>query len=363
MKKVFKIATIVLFVTLFAGTIYYLFQKSKQEPQVFTTESPKIMDIIKKTVATGAIEPRKNIELKPMVSGIVLELFVEAGDMVKIGDPIAKIKIIPDMLSLNNAENRLSNAKLKLTEIKTQHDRQQKLFEKAVISKSDFEQIDFQFKSAKEEVRSAENNLQLIREGTTQGSNVTNTIVKSTATGMILDVPVEQGFSVIEANSFNPGTTIATVADMKEMIFKGKIDESEVGKICLGMPLILTIGALEKLRFDAVLEYISPKGVKDNGAIQFEIKAQVKLNDTVFIRAGYSANADIVLQRANNVMAISESLLQFEGSKVYVEVEKSPQVFEKRTIVTGLSDGIYIEVLEGLTKTDKIKVWNQVMKM
>ena len=359
MKKIIKILILVLFLGAFVGTIYYLYQKSKTDPVVYKTETPFISTIIDKTVATGSVIPRKEIEIKPQVSGIITELYVEAGDKVKKGDKIARIKIIPNMVSLNAAETRVDNAKINVQDVKIQYDRQKKLYDKGVISERDFQQVKYSYQRAEAEVKAAENNLQLIREGTTKGSGKqTNTIVISTIEGTVLDVPVEEGFSVTETNNFNAGTTIATVADMGDMIFKGKVDESEVGKIKEGMPLILTIGAIENTTFHDELKYISPKGVKENGAIQFEIKADVILNDTVYIRAGYSANADIVLHRVDSVLTIRESLLQFEEGIAYIEVEVDSMQYERRDIKTGLSDGINVEVTEGVSIDDKIKIWN-----
>jgi HlyD family secretion protein len=356
MKRALKILAGVIVISIFVYTIYFLYQKSQAKPIEFETTQAIKTEIIKSTVATGSVVPRKEIMIKPQVSGIVEELYVEAGDMIKKGDLIARIKIIPDMVSLNNAQSRLNRAKLNFEDSKRQYDRQKELLDQGVIAKAQFETYDLAYKNASEEVESAENNLELIKEGQTKkGGTVTNTIVKSTAEGMVLDVPVEIGFSVIESNTFNDGTTIASVADMGDMIFEGKIDETEVGKIKEGMPLILTVGAIDEASFDAVLEHISPKGVEENGAIQFEIKANVTLKDNQFIRAGYSANAKVVLDRTDSVMAIPESILQFEGDSSYVEVETAPQQYEKRFIKTGLSDGINVEVKSGLTMEDKIK--------
>ncbi len=313
-------------------------------------------NIIKKTTATGSVVPRKEIEIKPVVSGIIDELYVEEGDLVKKGDLLAKIRIIPNMINLNNAESRVNVAKINLKDAKRNYERQLGLFEKGVIAKADYESYEVTYQNAQEELETAEETLELIKEGQIKNSGTpTNTLVRSTIDGMVLNIPVEIGYQVIEANNFNAGTTIASIADMGEMVFEGYIDESEVGKISEGMPLILTIGALDDVSFDAVLEHISPKGQEKNGAIQFEIKADVILREDRFIRAGYSANADIVLDRADSVLAIPESLLVFEKDTVYVEVETTPQQFEKRYIETGLSDGITIEVVSGLSKEDKIK--------
>jgi HlyD family secretion protein len=353
--------SLILFV--FGGTLVFLYHKSQKKPVIFETQTPYVTHITHKAVATGSIAPRKEIEIKPQISGIVEEIFAEAGDSVKKDDLIAKVKIIPNMISLNNAEARLNQAFIDVKDTERELDRRYALFKKGIISASEYQEYEIAHNSAKKEFAAAENNLQLIREGVTKNpGKETNTLIRSTIDGMILDVPVKEGWSVIETNNFNEGTTIAVVADMKEMIFKGKVDESEVGKIKPGMHLILTIGAIEKEKFDANLEYISPKGVEEEGAIQFEIRATVKLKKTHFIRAGYSANADIVLERRDNVLAIKESWLQFEDDNVFVEVETEPQQFEKTVIQVGLSDGINIEVVSGLSKDSKIKVWNKIIK-
>ena len=356
MKKALKILAGVIVLSIFVYTIYFLYQKSQAKPVEYETTRPIKTEIIKSTVATGSVVPRKEIMIKPKVSGIVEELYVEAGDMIKEGDLIARIKIIPDMVSLNNAQSRLNRARIGYEDSKRQYDRQKELLDQGVIARAEFDSYDLAFKNASEEVEAAENNLELIKEGQTKKAGaVTNTVVKSTAEGMVLDVPVEVGYSVIESNTFNDGTTIASVADMGDMIFEGKIDETEVGKIKEGMPLILTVGAIDNASFDAILEHISPKGVEENGAIQFKIKANVQLKKDEFIRAGYSANAKVVLDRTDSVLAIPESILQFEGDSSYVEVETAPQKFEKRFIKTGLSDGINVEVKSGLSMDDKIK--------
>jgi HlyD family secretion protein len=357
MKKIIRIIVLVIIIGAFIATIYFLYQKSKKEPIVYQTKTALVTNIIKKTVATGSVLPRKEIEIKPQVSGIIEEIYINPGQMVKKGDLIAKIRIIPNMINLNNAESRLENAKINYDDAKLVYDRQKKIFDEGVIPAAEFQQYEISLNRAKSELNASENNLQLIKEGVTKNSeNTTNTLIRSTIEGMVLDVPVEQGNSVIESNTFNAGTTIAVVANMGEMIFEGKVDETEVGKIKTGMALLLTIGAIEETRFNANLEYIAPKGVVENGAIQFEIKASVELKNDYFIRAGYSANADIVLSRRDSVLAIEESLLTFQHDSAYVEIETAPQVFEKRLIQVGLSDGINIEVLSGITKDDKVKI-------
>ncbi|HKJ78850.1 MAG TPA: efflux RND transporter periplasmic adaptor subunit [Prolixibacteraceae bacterium] len=358
MKRVIRILGIVLLIGAFGGTMFFLYQKSKKKPDVYETKNPFISNVVMKTVATGSVVPRFEIEIKPQVSGIIDELFVIAGDRVKKGQVVARIKIIPDMVTLNSAETRMNRAEINFEDAKTDYDRQQKLFDKNVISYEEFRNAKVAYDSAKEELTAAENNLDLIKNGVTKkAENSTNTLVRSTINGMVLDVPVEEGNSVIQSNTFNDGTTIATVADMGDMIFEGKVDETEVGKISEGMPIELEIGAIEKEKFQAALEYISPKGVEENGAIQFEIKAQVKLKDGQFIRAGYSANANIVLDRKDSVMVIPEGMLNFENDSSFVEIlnNEEEQQFEKRFVKTVLSDGINIEITDGLNIEEKVK--------
>ena len=357
MKKFFKILGIVILVGIFGGTIYFLYTKSKKAPEVFETKNPFVTNVVRKTVATGSVVPRKEIEIVPQVSGIIDELYIVAGDFVKKDQVIAKIKIIPDMVNLNNAENRMNRARLNADDAKIDIDRQQKLFDQKVISYEEYKKSKVTYDASREELSAAENNLDLIKNGVTKkAQTATNTLVRATVNGMVLDVPIKEGNSVIQSNTFNNGTTICTVADMQDMIFKGKVDETEVGKIKEGMNIELEIGAIEKDKFGAILEYIAPKGKEENGAIQFEIKANVVLKENQFIRAGYSANANIVLEKKDSVLVIPEGLLKFEKDSSFVEIETAtPQVFEKRMVKTGISDGINIEVTEGLAKTDKVK--------
>lgn len=345
------------------GTLYYLYSKGLKEPVVYETKSPEFLDIIRKAVATGSVIPRKEIEIKPQVSGLVEKLYVEAGDVVKKGTLIATVKIIPDMVNLNNAENRLNRAKIDLDRAKKDFNRNEPLYKDGVISSAAFQEFEVGLKNAEEELAAAKDNLELIREGSTaKYAKSGNTNVRAAIAGMILDVPVEEGNSVIEANNFNDGTTIVTLADMDEIIFEGKVDESEVGKLREGMDLILTIGALEDQEFLATLEHISPKGVEENGAIQFAIRAALTQDPDQFIRANYSANADIVLEKRDSVLSLQESLLIFEGDSTFVEMAVGEQKFEKRYVKTGLSDGINIEILNGLSIDDLIKDPNSINK-
>ncbi len=357
MKKILKIALLIIFVGLVLWVFYYLYKQSKSDPVVYKTETPEYRDIVEKTVATGSVVPRKEIEIKPQESGIIQELYVEPGNMVNKGDLIAKIQIIPEMIQVNNAESRLRLAEINFKNAQIEFNREKELYDNGVVPESEYLAEKLKFETAKENKQAAFDHLQLIKEGVTKSmGSQTNTLIKSTVNGMVLDVPVEVGNSVIKSNTFNAGTTVAMVANMGDMIFNGKVDETEVGKIKKGMDLLLTIGALEEDTFMAVLEYIAPKGVEENGAIQFEIKADVKLKDNKFIRAGYSATADIVLERKDSVLSINEKVLQFSNDTTFVEVQESEQDFKRRNIKTGLSDGINIEVLKGLTEDEKIKV-------
>lgn len=357
MKKFLKISMVIVLVALVVWVFFYLYKQTKKSPVVYETEQPQITNIIKKTVATGSIVPRKEIQIKPQESGIINEIYVQPGDMVKEGDLIARIQIIPEMIQVNEAETRLEKARLAYENAKIEFEKTQELFKNKVITESQYLSDKLNYEIAKEDLESAQNNLQLIKEGVLKkAGSQTNTLIRSTTAGMVLDVPVEVGNSVIKSNTFNDGTTIAIVADMREMVFEGMVDETEVGKIKEGMQLLLTIGALDEEKFTAILEFISPKGVEENGAIQFEIKAAVQLQEGSFIRAGYSATADIVLDRRDSVLAIKEKLVTFKEDSTFVEVMTEPQVFEKRLIKTGLSDGINIEVVEGLTEDDKVKV-------
>lgn len=363
MKKVITIIVLLLIVALFGGSLFYLYQKNQQSPEVFKTDEPTIVTIVKKTMATGTLIPREEIDVKPNISGVVDRLFVKPGDNVEIGDMIAQLKVVPNITNLNSAKNQVRQSKINLANEKKVFTRQKELFERGVISENDFDLAKNVYDNALQTVKAAEENLEIIETGTTQDAgNAATTEIKARISGMILDVPIEIGNQVIEANNFNEGTTIATIAKTDDMIFKGKVDESEVGKIKEGLPLEITVGAIEDKTFNATLDYISPKGTEENGAVQFDIEGSLKLNDSIFIRAGLSANASIILERADDVLAISESLVQFEKDtqKPFVEVEIGEQKFEKRMVELGLSDGINVEVKSGVSEGDKIKIWNRV---
>jgi HlyD family secretion protein len=358
MKKVFKIFMLVLLAGAVVWTFWFLWQKSRPVIKKYEVEIVKVGNIEKRTVATGKVEPRNEILIKPQMSGIITEVYKEAGDKVNAGDVIAKIKVIPDMMSLNSAESRVTMAQIGFDQTKKNYDRDAKLFSNKVISREEFEKTELQYNNGKEELKSAKDNLSLTRDGITSNTKaISNTLVRSTITGTILDVPVKVGNSVIQSNNFNDGTTIATVANMSDMLFVGKLDETEVGKIIVGMPMNITIGALQDQKLTATLEYVSPKGKEENGAIMFEMKAAVKVPTNVFVRAGYSANAEIVLTKQDKVITIPESCIEFGGDTafVYVMTKKEPQTFKKKQVKIGLSDGIKIEVKSGLKAKDSIR--------
>ena len=358
MKKVIKYVLWALLAVAVVWTFVFLWKKSRPVEKTYNIEEVVIGTIEKRTVATGKVGPRNEILIKPQMSGIISELYKEAGDKVKAGDIIAKIKVIPDMVNLNAAEARLKISQINFEQTQKSYERDKKLFAENVISREEFEKSESKFNSDKTELKTAEDNLSLIRDGiSSKRSTETNTLVRSTITGTILDIPVRVGNSVIQSNNFNDGTTIASIADMGDMLFVGKMDETEVGKIHAGMPLTITIGALQDKSFDAVLEYVSPKGVEENGAILFEMKAAMKIPADVFVRAGYSANAEILLAKAENVLKLPESSIEFNGDTTFVHLLKTeiPQTFERQQVEVGLSDGINIEIKNGAKENEKVR--------
>ena len=363
MKKSITVIILIFIVFSCAGALYYLYKKNAEDPVVYATEKPSTQTIIKKTVATGSILPLEEVLIKPNISGVIEEVFVEGGDYVQSGDLIAKIKVVPNLSSLNEAKNTIEEAKISLDDQKRNLERQRTLFDKGVISRVDLEKAEVAYDQAKQSYVAANKRFDIVKTGTTKGyGNEANTLIRATVSGMVLEVPVEVGNQVIESNNFNEGTTIAAIADVDKMIFEGKVDESEVGKIKENLPLEITVGAIENTVFDAVLDYIAPKGKVENGAIQFEIKGTLKKRDSVFIRAGLSANASIILAKADSVLAVKEALLQFDPDtkKPFVEIATGSQKFERREIQLGVSDGIYIQILQGIKPDDEIKVWNEI---
>ena len=351
MKKFFKYFSIALVALIFIGTFVFLYSKSRPEVITWQELPVSVMDITRTSVVTGKVEPRNEVNIKPQINGIIYELYKEAGEMVKEGEVIAKLKVIPDMGSLSSAESRLRLSEMNLKQAETDLNRQKALYEKDLVSTEEYDKVLQAYNQAKEERSAAQEALEVIRDGvSSSNAGSSSTLVRSTITGLILDIPVKVGNSVIQANTMNDGTTVATVADMSDLIFNGSIDETEVGSLVEGMPMRITIGALPDYSSEAVLEYISPKATESNGASQFQIKAAIVPSDTHTIRAGYSANAEIVLQEAKGVLSVPESALEFNGDSVFVYLMSSPQVFERIPVKTGMSDGINIHVLSGLTE-------------
>jgi HlyD family secretion protein len=355
MKRIIKWIVLGLIAVVFIGTLVFLYNKSNQAPVVHEVDSPARMTIIKKTVATGKVIPRREIEVKAQVSGVVERLYVEPGQTVKKGNIIARIALRPNMINVNTAEAQLLSARINLQNQAADLDRYEKLRVQKVISESEYNQFVTNHNLQKEAVTSAENALLLLRTGATKDSDKVSNMIPATIDGTVLDVPNKEGAFIVETSTFQSGTTVATLADMNDMIFEGLVDESEVGKLREGMELVLNVGALEGKPFAATLEYIAPKGVTDQGAIKFTIRAAVQLDKELFLRSNYSANADIVLDKRENVLAINEGNLIIENGATFVDVETAPQKFEKREIKTGLSDGINIEVVSGLNEGEKIK--------
>lgn len=360
MKKYFKYILMALVAVIFIGTFVFLYIKSQPQPEVYDEFTLQRMDIRKTTVVTGKIEPRNEVNVKPQISGIITEILKEAGETVQEGEVIAKVKVIPDMGSLSAAQSRLRLAEINRKQAQTDYDREKTLFDKGLVAADEYDKIAQALRQAREEVDAAQDNLEVVRDGVSKSNaSASSTLIRSTITGLILDIPVKVGNSVILANTFNDGTTIATVANMNDLIFRGNIDETEVGRLSTGMTMKITIGALQDLKFDARLEYIAPKATDQNGANQFEIKAAVNIpSNATNIRSGYSANAEIVLAEAKNVLAVQESAIEFDGDDTYVYVikgEGDKKTYERRKVQTGISDGINIEIRSGVKPNERIR--------
>jgi HlyD family secretion protein len=327
----------------------------------YDTKKPFIANIEKKTVATGKVIPQDEIEIKPQISGIIDRILMEEGDDVKAGDLIAVIKVVPNEQALNSARGRVSNAEAALNNIRIEYERNKQLFDRGVISSQDFNNLKLRYDQAVLELENSQADYRIIRLGSAGGSSSANTNIRATVNGTILEIPVEVGDQVIQSNNFNDGTTIATIADLTTMIFEGKVDEGEVAKLKIGMPLEISLGAIEDQKLEANLKFIAPKGIEEAGAVQFKIEGDVAINDSIFIRAGYSANASLVLEKKDSIMVIPEALLQFdkETDEPYVEVSTGDQKFERRDIEIGISDGVNVEIISGLTEEDEVKVWNK----
>ncbi|WP_136466078.1 efflux RND transporter periplasmic adaptor subunit [Flagellimonas onchidii] len=361
MKKILKWVglAVLVFGALWAATFFI--KSNSKSAVTYETHKPFISSIEKKTVATGKVIPEDEIEIKPQISGIIDKIYLEEGVKVKAGDLIAVIKVVPNEQSLNQAAGRVRNAELALNNAKIEYERNKGLFEKGVISSQDFNNQQLTYDQAQQELKNSRADYQIIRRGSAGGSASANTNIRATVTGTILEIPVEEGDQVIQSNNFNDGTTIASIADLGKMIFEGKVDEGEVGKLELGMPLKISLGAIEDKEFDANLKFIAPKGVEEAGAVQFKIEGDVAVEDDFLIRAGYSANASLTLEKKDSILVIPEALLQFdkETDKPYVEIATGEQKFERRDIEIGISDGINVEIVSGLDESDEVKQWNK----
>lgn len=359
MKKYVKVAVLILIGLIFVGTFVFLYQKSQPKETVYEVSPVGTDTLVQTTVATGKIEPRDEVQIKPQISGIIAEVYKEAGQTVKAGEVIAKVKVIPELGQLNSAESRVRLATINGKQAETDLERMEELYQRKLVSSEEYEKTLLAAKQAREELQAAKDNLEIVKEGITKNSaSFSSTLIRSTIDGLILDVPIKVGNSVIMSNTFNDGTTIATVADMTDLIFRGNVDETEVGRIHEGIPVKITLGALQNMTFDATLEYISPKSVENNGANQFEIKAAIDVPSDVTIRSGYSANAEMELQRADNVLCVPESALEFQGDStfVYVLTDSIPvQKFVRRQVTTGISDGIKIEIKKGLKVNEQVR--------
>ena len=359
MKKYRKLIIAIIIALIFIGTFVFLWQKSQPKEVVYNEFTPAVNDLRKTTIITGKIEPRNEVYVKPQISGIITEILKEAGDYVQQGEVIAKVKVIPDMSSLSAAEARVRLADINLQQAKVDYDREKNLYDQKLVSADEFDKVAQQLRQAKHEVNAATDALQVVRDGFSKSNaSASSTLIRSTISGVILDIPVKVGNSVINSNTFNDGTTIATVANMSDLIFRGNIDETEVGQLSMGIPMKITIGALQDMTFDAALEYISPKATETNGANQFEIKAAVKVGKDDKIRSGYSANAEIVLAKADKALTIPESAIEFSGDTTFVYVikgEGKDKKYERTQVTTGLSDGVNIEIKKGLSNKDVVR--------
>jgi HlyD family secretion protein len=361
MKKIIIFSVIGL---AFIAVLIWFGKMNSKSPIQFETEKPFKTNIIKKTVATGKVTPLEEIEIKPQISGIIDKIFLEEGVHVEKGDLIAQIRVVPNEQALTNARGRVSKAQLDMDNAEIVYKRNKKLFNSGVISQKDIEVFELTYNQAKQDLTNAKNDYQIIKEGSTGLSGTANTNVRAEVAGTILEIPVKVGSQVIQSNNFNAGTTIASIADMTKMIFEGKVDEAEVGKIKNNTELEISLGAIEDKKFPAKLNFIAPKGTEESGAVQFTIKADVTLDKDYYLRAGYSANAEIVLEQKDSVLSIREALLKFdkETEKPYVEVKTGDQKFERKDIELGISDGINVEIISGLTMDDEIKIWNKIKK-
>ena len=358
MKKIFKIGIISVFVLLLVVVLRFFVLKNSSENIIYKSQTPFVATIENATLATGSIIPKVEVAVKPQISGIIDKIYVQEGQRVQQGDLIAKIEVVPNEQTLSNAKGQVRTAKMNLEATKIEYDSNKKLFENAVIPLQDFNKVRLKYKNAKQNLKIAQNQYKIIKEGSAEKSGAANTYIRSTISGTILEIPIKQGDQVIQSNNFNAGTTITSIANLNQMIFEGKIEEADVNYLKKDSPLEITVGAIKDQKFKGKLYFIAPKGTSEGGVIMFKVKAQVTLKDSLYLRAGYSANAKLVLQKVENVLSIKEALVQYDAQnqKPFVEIEQTPQKFKKVYLTLGLSDGVNVQVLEGLKKSDKIKV-------
>jgi HlyD family secretion protein len=359
MKNYKKIALILLIIGIVFATTFFITSNNKALIPFETTKMIKAT-IENKIVATGKVVPEDEVEIKPQIAGIIDKILVKEGDKVKAGDLLVKIKVVPNEQTLNSAEGRVKSSKIILSNSEIEFKRNKTLFLKEIISEQEYNNIELQYNQSLQNLKNAQSDLQIIKLGSSDGSSVTNTNVRATITGTILEIPVKKGDQVIQANTFNQGTTIATIADLNIMIFEGKVDEGEVSKLKQEMDMIISLAAIEEKNYPAKLKFIAPKGIEESGAVQLKIEADVYLDDEYFVRAGYSANASIITAQRKEVDALDEAVIQYdlETKKPYLEIEIGDQEFERREIVLGLSDGINVEIISGLKKDEKVKIWS-----
>ena len=358
--KIKNIGIVVLMLGFLFSMAYFIRTNSKSVEEYDTT-TPFISKIEKTAVVTGKVVPEDEVEIKPQLNGIIDKILVEEGDILNEGDLIARIKVVPDEASVYRVQSQVNNFKLAVKNAERDFQRSTDLYAKQIISQQDFDNAELSYNQAKENLSAAQNDLEIIKKGSVSGSTTANTNIRATVSGTILEIPVKLGDQVIQSNNFSAGTTVAIIADLNTMIFEGKVDEAEVGKLYSGQGLIVSMAAIPGEEFDASLNFVAPKGTEEQGAVQFKIEADVTLSESVFVRAGYSANASLVIDRRDDVMVIPEALLQFDRrtQAPYVEIETGNQKFERKDIQIGLSDGINVEVLSGLTIDSKIKIWNK----
>ncbi|WP_263601402.1 efflux RND transporter periplasmic adaptor subunit [Chryseobacterium sp. PET-29] len=375
-KAIYIILGLLFAVALFSGIRYFVKSNSKQS-EAFLTRKPTVQNMEDKVMATGKIIPKEEIEIKPNIAGIIDKILVDEGDRVEAGQLIATVRIVPNIAEVNNAQQnvnnqqlQISNARMNVENMRKQFEMQERLYKQGVASKQEFLNAQQQLyttqqalKNSQQQLVTAQKALQIAKTGATpELQGLATTQIRSKAAGTVLEVPVKVGSQVIEANSFNAGTTICSIADLNSLIFQGEIDEAQAGKLKQGMDMKIVIGALQNKTFPGRLTMIAPKGKDNNGTIKFPVEGDVFNPNNEYIRAGFSANGEIVLTSKKNALLLDESLIQYEkknGKDVpFVEVKQKDGKFKKAYVKLGASDGINVEILSGIDKNAEVKVWN-----